>query len=98
MEVGLNLAFTGAVKDEVIDIEELAIKLIERLQVIAPEKLKQRYKLEELSADPLETINSIAKKRGAVISGGEIDYNRISNVILDEFRGGKIGKICLETV
>ena len=98
MEVGLNLAFTGAVKDEVIDIEELAIKLIERLQVIAPEKLKQRYKLEELSADPLETINSIAKKRGAVISGGEIDYNRISNVIVDEFRGGKIGKICLETV
>lgn len=98
MEVGLNLAFTGAVKDEVIDIEELALKLIERLQVIAPEQLKQRYKLTELSVDPLETLNSIAKKRGAVISGGEIDYNRISNVILDEFRGGKIGKICLETL
>lgn len=97
MEVGLNLAFTGAVKDEVIDVEELAVKLIERLQVIAPEQLKMRYKLPELSADPLETINNIAKKRGAVISGGEIDYNRISNVILDEFRGGKIGKICLET-
>jgi ribosome biogenesis GTPase A len=96
MEVGLNLAFTGAVKDEVIDIEELAIHLVQRLQVVAPEKLKERYRLTEFCEEPVETLNKIALKRGAIVSGGEIDYNRISNIILDEFRGGKIGRICLE--
>ena len=96
MEVGINLAFTGAVKDEVIDIEELALKLTERLQIVAPERLKERYKLTELYDEPIETLKKIALKRGAIISGGEIDYNRISNILLDEFRGGKIGKICLE--
>ncbi|WP_163192632.1 ribosome biogenesis GTPase YlqF [Clostridium thermarum] len=96
MEVGFNLAFTGAIKDEVMDMEELAVHLVRRLQEVAPERLKERYKLTELSDEPLETLNKIALKRGAIVSGGEVDYNRIANIILDEFRGGKIGKICLE--
>ncbi|WP_139904546.1 ribosome biogenesis GTPase YlqF [Clostridium thermarum] len=96
MEVGFNLAFTGAIKDEVMDMEELAVHLVRRLQEVAPDRLKERYKLTELCDEPLETLNKIALKRGAIVSGGEVDYNRIANIILDEFRGGKIGKICLE--
>lgn len=95
-EVALNLAFTGAIKDEVMDIEELAYKLVQRLQKYYPENLKERYKIEEIFEDPLETLNAIARKRGCLVCGGEIDYNRISVILLDEFRGGKIGKITLE--
>lgn len=95
-EVALNLAFTGAIKDEIMDTEELALKLVERLQNTCPELLKARYKLETLDEDPLENLNSIARKRGAIMLGGEINYNRIASVLFDEFRAGKIGKISLE--
>ena len=94
--VGLNLAFTGAIKDEIMDVEELALKLVERLSEVCPEKLKTRYKLEKLEETPLETMEAIARKRGAIVSRGEIDYNRIAVILLDEFRGGKIGNISLE--
>lgn len=95
-ETQLNLAFTGAIKDEIMDIEELALKLIERLQKDYPDRLMGRYKLTELSEDPLENMNNIGRKRGAVISGGQIDYNRVAVLLLDEFRGGKLGNISLE--
>ncbi|MBS6599663.1 MAG: ribosome biogenesis GTPase YlqF [Clostridium sp.] len=95
-EIALNLAFTGAIKDEVMDTEELAYRLVQRLQEYYPENLKERYKIEEIFEDPLDTLNAIARKRGCLIRGGEIDYNRISVILLDEFRGGKIGKITLE--
>lgn len=96
--VGLNLAFTGAVKDEVIDIEELALRLVERLQTNNAERLMERYKLAEIMENPLDNLDNLAKKRGAVISGGNIDYNRIAVMLLDEFRGGKLGPISLERV
>lgn len=95
-EVGLNLAFTGAIKDEILDIEELSLKLIEKLQYISPDKLINRYKLDYLDNDPLINIENIARKRGAIISGGNIDYTRVAVIILDEFRSGKLGKISLE--
>lgn len=95
-ETALNLAFTGAIKDEIMDIEELAYQLVKRLQEYYPENLKERYKIEEIYEDPLETLNAIARKRGCLMRGGEIDYNRISVILLDEFRGGKIGKATLE--
>lgn len=95
-EIALNLAFTGAIKDEVMDTEELSYRLVQRLQEYYPENLKERYKIEEIFEDPLDTLNAIARKRGCLIRGGEIDYNRISVILLDEFRGGKIGKITLE--
>lgn len=94
--VALNLAFTGAIKDEIMDIEGLALKLVQRLQNLYPEKLTARYKLESLEEDPLENLNNIARKRGAIVSRGEIDYNRVSVMLLDEFRGGKLGPISLE--
>ena len=92
----LNLAFTGAIKDEIMDIEELALKLVERLQGNYKAQLQERYKLDEVFENPLETLDAIGKKRGTLISGGQIDYNRIAVILLDEFRGGKIGKISLE--
>lgn len=95
-EVGLNLAFTGAIKDEIMDIEELSLKLVERLQNTYPKQLMERYKLTELSEDTLENLDAIGKKRGTIMSGGVIDYNRLANILLDEFRGGKIGNISLE--
>ena len=95
-ETALNLAFTGAIKDEVMDSEELAYKLVERLQTYYPEKLKERYKIDEIFENPLDTLDAIARKRGAIMAGNQIDYNRIAGIILDEFRGGKIGKISLE--
>ncbi|EHK2355971.1 ribosome biogenesis GTPase YlqF (plasmid) [Clostridium perfringens] len=94
--VGLNLAFTGAIKDEIMDTEELALKLVERLQETNPEELMTRYKLTELHENPLDNLDAIARKRGAIMAGNQIDYNRIAGIILDEFRGGKVGKISLE--
>lgn len=92
----LNLAFTGAIKDEIMDIEELAFNLVKRLQLHYGDNLKERYKITEINEDPLETLNAIARKRGCLVKGGEIDYNRIAVILLDEFRGGKIGNISLE--
>ena len=93
---GINLALTGAIKEELLDIEELSFYLIKKLLSEYPDSLVKRYSLEELNDDPLSTIDSIAKKRGCLKSGGEIDYNRVSRMILDEFRNAKIGRISLE--
>lgn len=96
-EVALNLAFTGSIKDEIMDVEELALKLIERLVINNPSNLMNRYKLDTLEGTALEIMESIGKRRGAIIAGGGVDYNRVAIMLLDEFRGGKIGKISLET-
>lgn len=97
-EVGLNLAFCGSIKDEILDVASLALELISLLQRDYPELLAQRYKLEELSQTPLETMEAAARKRGCILPGKKIDYERIARVVLDEFRSGKIGKITLEKV
>jgi len=95
-KTALNLAFTGAIKDEIMDIEELALKLVERLQISYAAKLKERYKIAEVFENPVDTLDAIGKRRGTLISGGQIDYNRIAVILLDEFRGGKMGNISLE--
>ncbi len=95
-ETALNLAFTGAIKDEIMDIEDLAYRLVERLQQYYKDELMERYKIDTIYDNPLETLDAIAIKRGAIMKGREIDYNRIAVILLDEFRGGKIGKISLE--
>ena len=88
-----RLAFTGAIKDEVTDSEALARALGELLQKDYPELLKARYKI---SCDG-DILTEIAKARGMLISGGEPDTERAAAALLDEYRGGKIGKITLET-
>jgi len=98
VETGLNLAFTGAIKDEIMDISELACILLERLSKIAPKELTERFKLtcDLENSTGLEILEEAGRRRGCLISKGEIDYERISMIVLDEFRGGKIGKITLE--
>ncbi|NBI06840.1 ribosome biogenesis GTPase YlqF [Senegalia massiliensis] len=95
-EVARNLAFTGAIKDEIMDIETLALKLVEKLIKIAPFKLEKRYDIEIKEKSALEVMEKIALKRGAILKGAEIDYTRVANIILDEFRSGIIGNITLE--
>ncbi len=95
-KVGRNLAFTGAIKDEIMDIETLALRLTEKLINIAPKLLEERYKIEIENLLPLETMEQIGRKRGCIIKRGEIDYTRTSHIILDEFRRGIIGRITLE--
>ncbi|MGL5314215.1 MAG: ribosome biogenesis GTPase YlqF [Peptostreptococcaceae bacterium] len=95
-QVALNLAFCRAIKDEILDVDTLALRLIEKLMVIEPEKLKTRYKLEELGESGIETMDMIGYKRGFVTGRKELDYTRIATTVLNEFRDGKIGKISLE--
>ncbi len=95
-EVGLNLAFTGAIKDEILDIETLALKLIEKLANYFPNLLNNRYNIEIEGKPYLDIMEEIGRKRGCIVKGGEIDYTKVSNIILDEFRKGIIGKITLE--
>lgn len=97
-EVGLNLAFCGAIKDEILDIATLCLELIKVLQVRYPELLMERYKLTELGETALDTMELIAKKRGFILSGGRIDYERTGKTVIDEFRSATIGHITLEQV
>ena len=97
-EVGLNLAFCGSIKDEILDMATLALELIKVLAKDYPQLLMERYKLEELSDDGLANMEAIAMKRGFILSGKRIDYERCAKTVLDEFRGGKIGRITLEKV
>ena len=99
-EVGENLAITGAIKDDVLDIEEIATTLCGRLRKMYPEMLLQRYKLPSIpSCDDVndyELLSLIGRKRGHLISGGEVDTERTANMLIDEFRAAKIGRISLD--
>lgn len=94
---GMALAFTGAIKDDVVDIETLALHLVNTLAANYPDNLKSRYNIEfDQDNEPLEIFEMICKRRGFIIRSGEFDYERGAKVILDEFRGGKLGRISLE--
>ncbi len=94
--VALNLAFTGAIKDGIIDTETLAYKLLEILWADHKGKIIKRYKVENEYGTIIELMDRIAKNRGCILKGKKIDYFKISNIILDEFRSAKIGRISLE--
>ncbi len=100
---GILLAVTGAVKDNIWDVEKLACKLMESLYHHAPELLTERYKFElphedeEIDFLGYELLMRAGRKRGFLISGGEIDTERMARILLDEYRGGKLGRITLET-
>lgn len=93
---GLNLSFTNAIKDEVVNIEDLTLKFIDIMKESYPKNLKERYGIGVEGLSPIEIYEAIGKKRGAIISGGEIDYTRVANIILNDFRSGKLGRITLE--
>ena len=105
-DISLKLAYTGTIKDELLDKTEIAYNLLKYLEKNNKKELFERYKLtdQEINSiiseddDIIKLMYSIAKKRGAIISGGEIDYERTSAIILNDFRTGKIGRITLEKV
>lgn len=97
-QVGLNLAFCGSIKDEILDTASLALELIKVLQRDYPQLLREHYKLDELDEDALVNMEAIAAKRGFILPGKRIDYERCARTLLDEFRSGKIGNITLEKV
>lgn len=97
--VGENLAMTGAIKDQILDTEEIAMILCSRLIKVAPDMFMARYKLSEeetYGLDSYDLFELVGRKRGFLISGGEINHKRTADMLLDEFRGGKIGRISLE--
>lgn len=97
---GENLAFTGAIKEEILDIESLSCSLISRLRKLYPDLLSERYKLGDMNDyaefNDYELLEAIGRKRGFLVSGGEINTERTSSTLLDEFRAAKIGRITLE--
>ena len=95
--IGMHLAFTGAVRDDILDTEALAAGLLELLRDRYPQSLEERYKLKAEPEIPgWKLLEQAARKRGMLISGGEVDTERMSRVLLDEFRGGKLGRFTLE--
>ena len=105
-DIFLKLAYTGTIKDELLDKTEIAYNLLKYLEKNNKKELFERYKLtdQEINSiiseddETIKLMNLVAKKRGAIISGGEIDYERTSAIILNDFRTGKIGRITLEKV
>lgn len=110
-EVALNLAYTGTIKDDILSTLDIGYELLKVLQSNYLSNLQERYKLQENEIEDIlknrdleenekivELMNLIGRKRGAVISGGEIDLERVASIILDDFRSGKLGRITLEGV
>lgn len=98
--VGENLAITGAIKDDVLDIEAIASTLCGRLRQMYPGLLMQRYKLDSIPDEEemnnYDLLSLIGRKRGHLISGGEIDTERTANMLIDEFRAAKLGRVSLD--
>ncbi len=97
-EVGVKLAITGAINDKILDIESLAIELIKILMKLDKTAIEQRYKIEieEDNEEPLSILQAIAKKRGFIAKGGDLDIERCAIILIDEFRANKLGSISLE--
>lgn len=94
-DVGTNLALIGSVNDDILDKNELARDLVKKLQVLYPPVIPERYRIEPME-DVNEMIAAAARKRGCLRKGGEIDLDRISAMMIDEFRSGKLGNLSLE--
>ncbi len=97
MTVGLKLAFTGAINDEAFDIEKVTEVFLDTMLRAYPERLRERYKLDgELPDNPHELLELIGRKRGCLLKGGIIDTEKARRIILNEFRGGKLGLVSLD--
>ena len=97
--VGDKLAFIGSVKDDILDVESLAVRFLEVMKNDYPDRLTERYKITGFEdKEPYEILEMIGRKRGMLISGGEINTERAASTILDEYRAGKLGKITLDSI
>lgn len=100
--IGENLAITGAIKDDILDIEAIACALCSRMRTLYPELLSARYKLGDMSEhselSDYDLLCLIGRKRGFLVSGGEINTERTANMLIDEFRAAKIGRVTLDKI
>ena len=94
--IGMHLAFVGSIRDEILNTEDIAYNLLEYLVDKHESALTRRYEVDTTDLSTIEVMDKIALKRGSIQRGNEIDYFKISSIILDDFRSGKIGKVCLE--
>lgn len=92
---GIHLSFTNAIKDEVVNIEDLCLKFIDFLKENYPQNIEKRYGVDSTQR-ALKIYEEIGLKRGALIRKGEVDYTRAANIILNDFRAGKLGRISIE--
>lgn len=97
-KIATNLAFIGSIKTEVLDQEELGFELAKYLILNHSDLIKKRYGIADFSREEIEIYDDILRKMGCLIRGGEVDYNRGAIKILDDFRSGRIGKICLDNI
>jgi ribosome biogenesis GTPase A len=95
--VGMHIAMIGSINDEILHVDELAADIIDFMKNNYGGRLAERYSVEEVS-DNFAILEAIGKARGCLIKGGEIDYTKASNIVIDEFRSGKLGNITIETV
>lgn len=97
-EVAANLAFIGAIRDEILDIETLAMNLLAQLQRMYPRRLAERYRLEEndMALDAYDLLCAVGRKRGMLMSGGAVNTERAAIMLVDEFRASRLGRISLE--
>ena len=95
-QAAARLAMINAIRDEILEREELALALIGELNRMAPQAIEKRYQVQTQDLEPLEVLLAIGKRRGFVVRGGEIDTERAANTLIDEFRQGKLGRISLE--
>ena len=96
-EVGLALAWTGAIRDDILDVELVAVRLLERLESTYPAALGERYGLgPDSGPDGFAMLEQAGRRRGFLVSGGQVNTERMARVLLDEFRAGKLGRITLE--
>ena len=94
--VSLKLAFSGAIKDDVLELEELGLELIKFLITNEPDKVKARYGEWNDTEELIEIYNGFCRKRGFILRGGDVDYLRAGKGFLDDFRSGRVGKITLD--
>lgn len=94
-EIARKLAYTGTIKDEVLDIEELAFYFLDEIRALYPESFSKRYNI-DATMPPIEAMNEIAQKTGKLLRGAEPDYEAVSRLILDDFRSGRLGPMTLE--
>ena len=100
LETATNLAFIGSIKDDILDIEELAMGLVAQMQTVYPDRLAQRYKLSEQQVTelgPWELVEAIGRARGMLVSGGEVNTERAAIMLVGEYRASKWARITLET-
>lgn len=97
-EIAKHLAFIGSIREDVLDAGDLAFEFISEIMQTYPEKLMERYKLDELRETPIEVFDQISMARGYKLRGNEPDYERTAKAVLDDFRKGRLGKIMLEKV